>query len=166
MLRQLKACSLRLLNGILVGAVALLVLDVLLGVASRYLWGAQVKWTEELATILLIWVSFLGAAAAFEARAHLGIDFLTERFPPSARRKTELAAHLCTIGFVVIAFLFGGSILVRQALVHRNILPALQISDVVMYLPLPVSGVFILIYEVANLTADWRRNKSGEEEEK
>ena len=155
MLRQLKACSLRLLNGILVGAVALLVLDVLLGVASRYLWGAQVKWTEELATILLIWVSFLGAAAAFEARAHLGIDFLTERFPPSARRKTELAAHLCTIGFVV-----------RQALVHRNILPALQISDVVMYLPLPVSGVFILIYEVANLTADWRRNKSGEEEEK
>ncbi len=82
MLRQLKACSLRLLNGILVGAVALLVLDVLLGVASRYLWGAQVKWTEELATILLIWVSFLGAAAAFEARAHLGIDFLTERFPP------------------------------------------------------------------------------------
>ena len=165
MLRQLKACSLRLLNGILVGAVALLVLDVLLGVASRYLWGAQVKWTEELATILLIWVSFLGAAAAFEARAHLGIDFLTERFPPS-RRKTELAAHLCTIGFVVIAFLLGGSILVRQALVHRNILPALQISDVVMYLPLPVSGVFILIYEVANLTADWRRNKSGEEEEK
>ncbi len=166
MLRQLKACSLRLLNGILVGAVALLVLDVLLGVASRYLWGAQVKWTEELATILLIWVSFLGAAAAFEARAHLGIDFLTERSPPSARRKTELAAHLCTIGFVVIAFLLGGSILVRQALVHRNILPALQISDVVMYLPLPVSGVFILIYEVANLTADWRRNKSGEEEEK
>lgn len=166
MLRQLKACSLRLLNGILVGAVALLVLDVLLGVASRYLWGAQVKWTEELATILLIWVSFLGAAAAFEARAHLGIDFLTERCPPSARRKTELAAHLCTIGFVVIAFLLGGSILVRQALVHRNILPALQISDVVMYLPLPVSGVFILIYEVANLTADWRRNKSGEEEEK
>ncbi len=67
---------------------------------------------------------------------------------------------------MVIAFLLGGSILVRQALVHRNILPALQISDVVMYLPLPVSGVFILIYEVANLTTDWRRNKSGEEEEK
>lgn len=67
---------------------------------------------------------------------------------------------------MVIAFLLGGSILVRQALIHRNILPALQISDVVMYLPLPVSGVFILIYEVANLTADWRRNKSGEEEEK
>lgn len=166
MLRKLKEHSLRLLNGILIGAVAILVLDVLLGVASRYLWGAQVKWTEELATILLIWVSFLGAAAAFEARAHLGIDFLTARFSPSARRKTELAAHLCTIGFVVIAFLFGGSILVRQALIHRNILPALQVSDVVMYLPLPVSGVFILIYEIANLASDWKPKESAPEEER
>ena len=90
MLLKLKQGSLRLLNLILIAAVAVLVLDVLLGVASRYLWGAQVKWTEELATILLIWVSFLGAAAAFEARAHLGIDFLTARFTPSARRKAEI----------------------------------------------------------------------------
>ena len=165
MLLKLKQGSLRLLNLILIAAVAVLVLDVLLGVASRYLWGAQVKWTEELATILLIWVSFLGAAAAFEARAHLGIDFLTARFTPSARRKAELIAHLCTICFVIIAFLLGGSILVRQALIHRNILPALQISDVVMYLPLPVSGVFILIYELANLSADWKRRETEPGEE-
>ena len=166
MFEKLITNSLRLLNLLLIAAVAVLVLDVLLGVASRYLWGAQVKWTEELATILLVWVSFLGAAAAFEARAHLGIDVLTARFSPSARRKAELAAHLCTIGFVVIAFLLGGSILVRQALVHRNILPALQISDVVMYLPLPASGVFILIYEVANLLDDWKRETPAGEEVK
>lgn len=165
MLPRLKQASLRLLNLILIVSVALLVLDVLLGVASRYLWGAQVKWTEELATILLIWVSFLGAAAAFEARAHLGIDFLTARFSPAARRKTEVVAHLCTIGFVVVAFLLGGSILVRQALIHRNILPALQISDVIMYLPLPISGIFIVIYEIANLAADWKRQEPGEKEE-
>ena len=78
----------------------------------------------------------------------------------------ELAAHLCTIGFVVIAFLLGGSILVRQALIHRNILPALQVSDVVMYLPLPASGVFILIYEVANLLDDWKRETPAGEEVK
>ena len=53
----------------------------------------------------------------------------------------------------------------RQALIHRNILPALQISDVVMYLPLPVSGVFILIYELANLSADWKRRETEPGEE-
>ena len=57
-------------------------------------------------------------------------------------------------------------LLVRQALIHRNILPALQVSDVVMYLPLPASGVFILIYEVANLLDDWKRETPAGEEVK
>ena len=86
MLRQLKACSLRLLNGILVGAVALLVLDVLLGVASRYLWGAQVKWTEELATILLIWVSFLGAGSSFVRGASPPPPAVKPNWPPISAR--------------------------------------------------------------------------------
>ena len=76
MLERTAAILLKILNICLASAVALLTLDVLLGVGSRYLWGAQIKWTEELATVLLIWVSFLGTAAAFEAKAHLGIDLL------------------------------------------------------------------------------------------
>ena len=87
MLDTLKKQALRVLNVCLIAAVALLVIDVLLGVASRYLWGAQIKWTEELAGVLLIWVSYLGIAAAFEARAHLGIDILTNRFAAGMKLK-------------------------------------------------------------------------------
>ncbi len=165
MLRRLKNGSLKFLNLILVIAVGALVLDVLLGVASRYLWGAQVKWTEELATILLIWVSFLGIAAAFEAKAHLGIDFLVERLSGCAQRRLELLSHLISIVFVCIAFLLGGGILVRQALVNVNILPALQVSDVVMYLPLPLSGLFILVYEAANFLEVLRKPCGADEGE-
>lgn len=137
----------RLLHGTLVIAVALLVLDVLLGVASRYLWGEQVKWTEELATLLLVWVSFLGIAAAFDAGSHLGIDVLTERFTPECRRKIAVFASLTVLFFATAILIYGGSLLVMQAIRHWNILPALQISDVVFYLPLPVSGVLIVLGE-------------------
>ena len=61
----------KFLDGALAVMVGMLVLDVLLGVASRYLWGAQVKWTEELATLLLVYVSIFGIAAAFDRCAHL-----------------------------------------------------------------------------------------------
>ena len=165
MLRQLKACSLRLLNGILVGAVALLVLDVLLGVASRYLWGAQVKWTEELATVLLVYVSIFGIAAAFDRSAHLGIDALTSRFDAKTRKRLALFAHAVTLAFVVIVFEIGGWMLVRQATVNWNVLPALQVSDVVMFLPLPLGGLFVLLAEIRNLLADARKNFEREREE-
>ncbi len=165
MLGRIRRGSLRVLNFFLVAAVAVLVLDVLLGVASRYLWGEQVKWSEELATVLLVWVSFLGIAAAFEARAHLGLDFLVGKFSSGARRRCALAAHLFTIAFVIAGFLVGGGELAHKALVNLNILPALQVSDVVLSLPLPVSGVFILIYEISNFVEDWRKPAGAWEEQ-
>ena len=45
MLQTMKKHALRLLNSLLAAEVGALVIDVLLGVASRYLWGAQIKWT-------------------------------------------------------------------------------------------------------------------------
>ncbi len=158
MLEQVKKQALRLLNVWLTVFVALLVLDVLLGVASRYLWGAQIKWTEELAGVLLIWVSCLGIAAAFEARAHLGIDILTNRFAVGMKRKMAFFIHSVTLAFTLVVFEIGGIKLVVQAFQHWNVLPALQVSDVVQYLPLPVSGLFILLFEAYNLREDLKHD--------
>lgn len=151
MLEQFKRNAVRLLNLCLTILVSALVLDVLLGVASRYLWGAQIKWTEELATVLLIWVSFFGIASAFEARAHLGIDIVVERFSGGMKTKMSFFIHLVTLFFVLIVFEFGGIKLVMQAVRHWNVLPALQVSDVVQFLPLPLSGLFILLFELCCL---------------
>ncbi len=159
---RVKRLSLKLLHCLLVTTVAVLVLDVLLGVASRYLWGEQVKWTEELATLLLIWVSFLGIAAAFERRAHLGIEMLTDKLSCHARQKLIVIAHCLTLLFILVVFIGGGIILTRQAVINWNLLPALQISDMVMYLPLPVSGIFILIYELGNLLDDLHQREENE----
>lgn len=154
MLEGIRKHALKLLNFCLIISVAVLVLDVLLGVASRYLWGAQIKWTEELATVLLVWVSFLGIAAAFEARAHLGIDIVVNYFTVDMKPKMSVFIHLVTLIFVVIVFEIGGIKLVMQAVKHWNVLPALQVSDMIQFLPLPVSGLFILLFELCNLKKD------------
>ena len=159
MLERMAVLLLKILNVCLASAVALLTLDVLLGVGSRYLWGAQIKWTEELATVLLIWVSFLGTAAAFESKAHLGIDLLMEKFDPEIRRKTALGVHFLTLFFVILVFEIGGIGLVLQAIRHWNVLPALQVSDMIEFLPLPVSGVFILVFELRALKREVRRRE-------
>ena len=87
----------KFLDGALAVMVGMLVLDVLLGVASRYLWGAQVKWTEELDTLLLVYVSIFGIAAAFDRCAHLGIDALTSHFDSKTRKQLALFAHVVTL---------------------------------------------------------------------
>ena len=147
----------RILSFLLEVSMALLVLDVLLGVVSRYVMGRQVSWTEELACLLLVWSSFFGIALAFNSRSHLGIDLIVNMMGDAPRKTAATLAHLVTIAFTVAAFLYGGCFLLHKAMfVTRNVMPALQIPDAVMYLPIPVCGIFILYFEIRNFAADLR----------
>ena len=154
-MRKLHAVMVKVLSFLLEASMALLVLDVLLGVVSRYIVGRQVSWTEELACLLLVWSSFFGIALAFDSRAHLGIDLIVNMMADAPRKTAATLAHLVTIAFTVTAFLYGGCFLLHKAMfVTRNVMPALQIPDAVMYLPIPVSGLFILYFEICNYAED------------
>lgn len=153
----------KLLALLLEVCMALLVLDVLLGVVSRYVMGSQVPWTEELACLLLVWSSFLGIALAFNSRAHLGIDLVVNMMDTKSRKVAMVFAHLVTIVFTIVVFLHGGYYLLHKALYFTpNEMPALHIPDAVMYLPIPIAGLFILFFELNNFAADLEDGKGKE----
>ena len=86
------------LDVVLIIAVALLVIDVVWGVFTRYVMGEQAKWSEELARFLLVWVSLLGGAVAFGTKGHLGVDFFVSKFDPQARKIMAVFVHLVVAG--------------------------------------------------------------------
>ena len=156
-MRSFHDLMVKILSFLLEVSMGLLVLDVLLGVVSRYVVGKQVSWTEELACLLLVWSSFFGIALAFDSRAHLGIDLIVNRMGNAPKKTAATIAHLVTLAFTVVAFLYGGCFLLHKAaFVTPNVMPALQISDAVMYLPIPICGLFILYFEICNFAADLR----------
>ena len=156
-MRKIYTFMVKTLSFLLETSMAILVLDVLLGVVSRYVMGSQVPWTEELACLLLVWSSFFGIALAFNSRSHLGIDLVVNMMSDTPRKTAATIAHLVTLAFTVTAFLSGGCFLLHKAMfVTRNVMPALQIPDAVMYLPIPVCGLFILFFEIRNFAADLR----------
>ena len=156
-MRSFHDLMVKILSFLLEVSMGLLVLDVLLGVVSRYVVGKQVSWTEELACLLLVWSSFFGIALAFNSRAHLGIDLIVNMMENAPKKTASTIAHLVTLAFTVVAFLYGGCFLLHKAaFVTPNVMPALQIPDAVMYLPIPVCGLFILYFEICNFAADLR----------
>ena len=58
-MQKIHDLMVRILSFLLEASMAVLVLDVLLGVVSRYIVGKQVSWTEELACLLLVWLTKL-----------------------------------------------------------------------------------------------------------
>jgi len=130
---------------------AILVMDVLWGVFSRYVLGSQSRWTEELATFLLIWVSLLGAGVAFASKSHLGVDYFVGKLDPQARLLAEVAANVLVAFFAIAAFIWGGSILVKETLASNQISPAMGIKVGYVYLAVPTSGVFIVIFTIETI---------------
>jgi TRAP-type C4-dicarboxylate transport system permease small subunit len=171
----------RMLEILVILAMTALVIDVLLGVGTRQLgmlkfwmlekWSislgflpdGQIKWSEELARFLMVWASLLGAALAFERRAHLGVDFFASKFHPSTRRLAQTIAHLLVMAFAVLILIKGGVTLVEHARSSGQITPALGLRKWIVYLVVPVSGVFVIIFTIENMIADLRRNHLDEE---
>jgi TRAP-type C4-dicarboxylate transport system permease small subunit len=160
MIPQIKQLTARLLGTLSVAMFVVLVADVLWGVVTRYLLGSQAVWTEELARLLLVWLSMLGAALAYASRSHLGVDSLLIALDPFAERVATLASHLLILLFALGVMVYGGSALTLERWQAGQMLSALPMVKAWFYLSVPVSGVLIAIFSLDALL-ELRTSRDG-----
>ena len=141
----------KLLEGVVILLMGGLVLDVLWQVFTRKVLGRPSTWTDELATLLLIWVALLGASVAFLRKSHLGVDALVGRFPPRWQVRIEIGVHLAVGFFAAVVLNFGGLKLVALTLLTHQVSPTLNVKMGHVYLALPLSGAFILLFSVESI---------------
>jgi TRAP-type C4-dicarboxylate transport system permease small subunit len=135
-----------------IGLFALLTLDVLWGVISRYVPGIRPSdWTEELAVYLLVWVSLFGAAITYRAYGHLGVDYFVAKLDPSAQRLVAILVEIATLVFAGFALCYGGWRLVADTLGANQLTPVLQWKIGYLYSAVPLSGLFFCAFAIEHL---------------
>src|SRR3954467_13726417 len=98
------------LEWLVIVLMVVLAIEVTLGVVFRSI-GRSVSWYDEIASILLAWLTFYGSALASVKRAHIGCPEVVERMPWRARRAAGIVAQLCVIAFFAILGAVGAWIL-------------------------------------------------------
>ncbi|QQP89025.1 TRAP transporter small permease [Skermanella sp. TT6] len=90
-------------------ATLLLAIIVLLVFAAGVMrwFGHPLVWSVDLAQLLFVWVSFLGADMALRKRAHIGIDYLVKRLPATARAALDLVLGAVVLGFLLTMVVMG-----------------------------------------------------------
>ena len=141
------------LKWLLVAVFFILVIDVLWGVASRYLLGNQASWSEELARLLMVWLALLGAALACREDRHLGLDAIVRQWPDEVQGHGRLFVHVAVMTFALIVMAGGGWQLVDQRFAMGQTLPALGVAKAWFYLALPVSGLLITLFSLEAFVA-------------
>jgi TRAP-type transport system small permease protein len=134
---------------VLVGALmVLMAAEVTLGVVFRSI-GHSLIWYDEVASVLLAWLTFYGAALASVKRAHIGCPEVIDAMPWRMRRAFAIAAQLVVIAFFALLGWVGASILPILATDAMVSLPWIPMS--VVQSVIPVSSALIVIAEVLHL---------------
>lgn len=128
---------------------AVVVVIVLVQVFGRYILRISLSWPEELARYVLVWLTFFGVAAAAATQSQIVVDTILELVSPRARRVMEAIGALA--GLVAVTLLVWTSQPLLFGPAGGSTSPATGIPSFWIYLAVPVGGVLLGLFALADL---------------
>ncbi len=137
-----------LLEWVVMFLMVALAVEVTLGVVFRAA-GSSLVWYDEVASVMLAWLTFYGSALASVKRAHIGCPEVVDQMPAAWRRALGILAQVLVIGFFALLCWVGLQImpiLTGEALVSLPWVPMNFVQSVI-----PVSAALIVVAELTHL---------------
>jgi len=133
------------LEWICIALLAVITVDLFLGVCSRYVLRSTFVWYDEVARAFFMWLVFLGAAVAVRKGAHFSLHLLVDMMPPRLKSAVLLVAPLTIVVFSVTLVSLGWDLMLHGASQSTAVM-GMPMSWV--YASMPVGGSFMAIYAV------------------
>jgi TRAP-type C4-dicarboxylate transport system permease small subunit len=158
MLQDLRRRYERLLEWLVIALMAVLFVEVTLGVVYRTV-GASLPWYDEVASILLAWLTFYGSALAAVKRAHIGCPEVIALLGPGARVAARVLASSLVIVFFGLLGWVGYEVLEVLATDHLVSLPEVPVAWVQSVIP--ISAALIILGELLSLPLALQQASTG-----
>lgn len=142
-----------LLDAIVVVLVIAIAVEVTIGVIYRAI-GQSLSWYDEVAVILLAWLTYYGSALAALKRAHIGFPGIVNSFKPSVRLPVVVFGKAVVIGFIALVGWLGYSVLDVLATDYLISLPKVSVAWTQSVIPM--SCAMFIVAELLNLPATLR----------
>ena len=124
--RRLQTALARLL-GVPVALLVAAEIGVLLaGVIARYVFHHPLIWSDEVASILFLWLAMLGSAVAFERGDHMRMTAVVSKLQPARRAFLDVLATTAALAFLLLILPHAWEYAVEEAVMRT---PALDIQN-------------------------------------
>jgi len=131
----------------------------LAGVISRYVFQHSLIWSDELASILFLWLAMIGSVIALRREEHMRLTIVLAKVAPTTRLRLESISMWVVTIFLMLMLAYSYEYTIDQMIV---VTPALGLPDSVRTAALPAGALLMLIGEVARLyKLGWRAMMFG-----
>ena len=79
-------------------------------VFCRFVLGFSLSWGDEFAQILMVWMTFLGAAVGMRDKAHYAFDYLVKSMPAGAKKFFVLFSELIAIVMSMVLLYYSAKV--------------------------------------------------------
>lgn len=162
---QLSRIMRRLLEIITVLLMVSMTLVVLYAVVTRYAWRTP-SWYDEVAAIMLVWLTYYAGALAALQRGHIGVDGVLAALPVHIRMPVAYLSEALFIGFFLVLGWAGLAVIdVMQgmSLITLRWVPLTFTQSVI-----PIGAALFIIAQLLSMPSHLAKVRSGvtqEEEE-
>lgn len=136
----------------LVTGIGLVVLTVIFGwlVYGRYVLNATPTWVEQVSLLLVMLITFVGAAVGVHERTHLSVDFVRRSLPRTMRRAVTALCHVILAGFGAVMMWHSAKLAIFK---WDSLIPLIDVPEGVRAIPITVCGGLMILFSTGNLIA-------------
>ena len=125
-------------------------------VFARYVFGAPFQWSEEVARLALIWMTFISAAFVMAERRHIAVDMISVRLGDRGKLFIECMSYVI-VAVTCLLLLIGGASFVWY--VGKVASPALGVPKSWWYGAGMMGLLLMAVHSLVNLFQVWMTGK-------
>lgn len=119
-------------------------------VIGRYVFNDTPTWAENLALLLVLFVTAFGLAVGVRDAGHIGLESLVMLLSEKWQRRVELLIHALVAVFGVL-MVQSGWLWANAKWAEKK--PMLPVPDGIDYVPVVIAGVLIVLFSIEHIVA-------------
>lgn len=132
--------------------IGLVVLTVIFGwlVYGRYVLNATPTWVEQASLLLVMLITFIGAAVGVRENTHLSVKFFRAALPWPLRRLVIMVCHMILGGFGAVMLWHSAALTMFK---WGSLIPLIGVPEGLRAVPITICGGLIVLFSIGNLIA-------------
>ncbi len=112
---------------------------------------------DELCRLFMLWITFIGAAAATRESQNIKLTMLTNHFPKRVMLFLDIIIYCLMIAFSVFLIRYGTYFAIQKGVLKMSTLP---FSQFWLAIPIPVFAVLCIYHSIYNMIAMIKDSKN------
>lgn len=126
------------------------------GVVSRYVFHRPLIWSDELASILFLWLAMFGAVVAFRRSEHMRMTAVVAKCQPATRAFLDVAGTCAALAFLLMIIWPSYEYAYEESFITT---PALEISNTWRAAALPIGVGLMILFALLRLARQTDRKQ-------